>query len=131
MRRLILILVAVVGLVMTTAAQIPDSVTLKTGQQKSASRSKLRIRFVAVTEDSRCPLGTNCIWAGNAKVKFEVTDRRGKRQMFEVNTSIGPKGDTFDSWAVDLISLTPSPREGKKVDPRSYIAKFTITRLQR
>jgi hypothetical protein len=131
MRRLLLILAAIVGVAITAAAQTPDTVTLKAGQQRSGVHSRLKIKFIAVTEDSRCPMGANCIWAGNAKVKFEVIGRTGGRKTFEANTTTGPKGDQFDGWAIDLVSLTPSPKMGSTLNPRSYQARFTITRLQR
>ena len=61
-----LILTLVFGSVLTANAQTTQQVTVTVNKQKKASRSKLTIKFVSV-EDSRCPQGVDCIWAGNAK----------------------------------------------------------------
>jgi hypothetical protein len=41
---------------------------------ETVSVGDLYINFSEVIEDSRCPTGVTCIWAGSAKVKIEVSD---------------------------------------------------------
>lgn len=115
---------------MTAFAQKPESLTLGAGVQKTAKKSRLKIKFIEVVEDSRCPVGVDCIWAGNAKVKVKIIGARSSKE-FEFNTNSGPKGDTFDGWSIVIDELTPAPHANKPLDPKSYKAKFTITRLQR
>jgi hypothetical protein len=115
---------------MTTAAQTPDMLTIKAGQQKIAKTSGLKIKFISVTEDSRCPVGVDCVWAGNAKVKVQIIGSRSTKE-FEFNTTMGPKGDILDGWAIYLEDLSPMPKANKKVDPKLYTAKFKVTRLTR
>ncbi len=119
------------GLSAVAFAQTTDTVTLKLGKQAKAHHSRLKIRFVEVSEDSRCPERVACVWAGNARVKFEVTSRGGATKTFEANTGVGPKGDQFDGWAIELVSLTPLPTTKGKPEPKRYTATFTVTRLQR
>src|SRR6185312_15051394 len=45
---------------------------LKAGRQVTVKGTKLRIRFVAVENDSRCPSDVTCVWAGNAAVQFQL-----------------------------------------------------------
>jgi hypothetical protein len=115
---------------MNVFAQTSETLTLKASQQKTAKKSKLKIKFLSVTEDSRCPIGVNCIWAGNAKVKVKIIGVRSSKE-FEFNTNAGPKGDIFEGWSITVDSLTPEPHADKPINPKSYKAKFTITRLQR
>jgi len=115
---------------MTALAQTKESFTLNYGKQKTASKSKLKVMFVSVVEDSRCPVGVNCIWAGNAKVKVKIIGKRSTKE-FEFNTNSGPKGDVFEGWSIVIDSLTPEPHTDKPISQASYKAKFTITRLQR
>ena len=131
MKIFILTLIAMLSITVFAAAKTTENVTVKAGQQKSAKRSKLKIKFESVVEDSRCPIGTNCIWAGNAKIKITVTSSQLGAKSFEINTTMGPQGDQYDGWAIKLDSLTPSPTVNGKIDPKKYIAKFTVTRLQR
>ena len=130
MKTLILLLLFALGSSVMASAQTTESFTLKAGKKMTAKKSKLKIKFISVTEDSRCPEGVNCIWAGNAKVKVEVIGARST-QIFEFNTNAGPKGNQLEGWAITIDSLTPYPKSGVTLDPKKYSAKFTITRLQR
>lgn len=112
------------------AAQTRDMLTIKVGQQKVDKASGLRIKFVSVVEDSRCPVDVDCIHAGNAKIKVRITGQRSSKD-FEFNTTIGPKGDMLDGWAIYLEELAPVPRSNKKTNPKHYTAKFKVTRLTR
>jgi hypothetical protein len=114
----------------TGISQTPEFVTAKAGKQVAAKKSKLKIKFVSVVEDSRCPEGVNCIWAGNAKIKVLI-DNGTTKQEFEMNTNTGPKGDSFSGWAIYLEELTPYPKEGSSMVAKLYKAKFKIVRLTR
>lgn len=131
MKTLIFTLVAMLGLTTFATAQSQDSFELKIGKQKTGSHSKLKVKFISVIEDSRCPTGAQCVWAGNAKVKISVTSKRLGTKVFELNTGMGVQGDQFDGYAINLVSLTPTPAMNGKIDPKKYKAKFTITRLTR
>ncbi len=131
MKKLVFALFTILGVTVFAAAQGTENLTLKASQQKTAGRTGVKVRFISVAEDSRCPAGTNCIWSGNARVRFEMIIKGGKRKTFEANTTAGPKGDQLDGWAVQLVSLTPAPRMNATLDPQRYIAKITVTRLQR
>lgn len=107
-----------------------ETFTLGVGKQKTAKKSRLKIKFIEVIEDSRCPIGVDCIWAGNAKIKVQITGSK-RSQIFEFNTNLGPKGDIFDGWAITIENLTPYPHADKSIDPKSYKVKFTIARPSR
>ncbi|OPB87141.1 MULTISPECIES: hypothetical protein [Elizabethkingia] len=50
-------------------------ITLKMGEEKSLQKEKLKIKFVDVPEDSRCPMNARCIWIGNARIKLKVNNQ--------------------------------------------------------
>ena len=131
MRKVIFTLILALGITAAVFGQTTESITLKAGKNARARHSGLTLRFVEVTEDSRCPAGLACVWAGNARVKIQVVNRGGGTKTLEANTTMGPKGDQFDGWAIELVSLTPRPTKKGKPGAKSYIAAFTITRLQR
>lgn len=114
---------------MTGMSQTPEYLTVKSGKQGIAKKSKLRIKFISLVEDSRCPEGVNCVWAGNAKIKVKLSNGQTSKE-FEFNSNDGPKGDSFDGWAVYLEELTPYPKQGKTVTGH-YKAKFKVIRLTR
>jgi len=128
----LLALMAVLGTATIVSAKKPESVTLKRGQQKSAANGEVILKFISVLEDSRCPTDANCIWSGNAKVKVQISNKHGGSKTSIMNTTTGgPLGDQFNGWAIYITSLTPAPKSGKKIDPKSYVATFTVSRLTR
>ena len=92
MKTFIVIMIAILGISISVSAQTSETFTIKSGKQITAKKSKLKIKFVSVVEDSRCPIGVACVWAGNAKIKITVTSAQGEK-TFEINTETGPKGD--------------------------------------
>ncbi|HMT07703.1 MAG TPA: hypothetical protein PKA82_06835 [Pyrinomonadaceae bacterium] len=111
-------------------AQTPEFVTVKHTKQVVAKKSKLKIKLLEVVEDSRCPAGVQCIWAGNAKIKVLVTSGT-RSQEFVINTTDGPTGNSFAGWAIYLEELSSKPETGPTIDPQLYKAKFKIVKLTR
>ena len=128
---LALILTLVFGSVITADAQTDSTIKVRVGKQKKFSRSKVNVKFVSLVEDSRCPEGVNCVWAGNAKIKVFVSRGNGEGETFEMNTNLGAKGATFGEYAINLTDLTPTPKENVRLNRNSYTATFTIARLTR
>src|ERR1043166_5255821 len=105
MKTLVLTLIAIFGMATIVSASKPETITLKRGQQKRAANGEVILKFISVTEDSRCPTDTNCIWAGNAKVQVRISNGRGGSKMAIMNTTTGQLGDQYDGWAIYLTSL--------------------------
>ena len=118
------------GTIQTTQAQTGQRGKVKIYKQHNFSESKLTVKFISLIEDSRCPIGVNCVRAGNARIKIEISNGRGK-EIFEINTTMGPKGASFGGYAINLIELTPVPKYNVKINQKSYQATFTISRLTR
>lgn len=123
-----LILVFVFGSVSMTNAQTQSTVKVRAGKKARDSKSSITVKFVSVSEDSRCPEGATCVWAGNAKVQVQVSMNGSEPKTFEANTNLGIRGNSYDNYAIYLTELSPAPKSKKKGD---YTATFSITRLSR
>ncbi len=130
MKKMLLALITIIGLSAAVLAYKPETVTLKSGQKRAVAGGEFSIKFISVTEDSRCPVDANCIWAGNAKVHVKIADSRGSKTMV-MNTTMGPKGDQHNGWAIYLTELTPAPKSGAAIKQKAYKATFSIQRLTR
>jgi hypothetical protein len=108
------------------AAQVSRlSVTIH--KEKAVKNSVIRIRFDQMVEDSRCPIGTECIWAGNAKVK--ITLKKGRRsQTFELNSGVSPTVVKYAGYDIKLADLTPKPAANVRINPEKYVATFEVTK---
>ncbi len=120
----------VFGAFQTAEAQSVQRASIKINNQKRFSQSKLTVKFVSLVEDSRCPQGVDCIWAGNAKIKVEISNGRS-RETFEINTNVGARGAQFGGYAINLTELTPYPRANARLNRYAYKATFEIRRLTR
>ena len=110
-----------------------STITVQIHNEKNVPRAGFRIRFVEMVDDSRCPIGTTCVWAGNAKVRIEVRGhgRRGQKQTFELNSNTSPKSVQFNGYEIKLVDLTPHPRSNIRINRNGFVAKFEVRRVGR
>lgn len=109
----------------TISAKEPEVLNIRMGQSGLADNGKLGIKFVSIVEDSRCPVGTSCVWAGNAKVRLVIS--RGKsRKTIEVNTGIDPKVVKAFGYTVRIEELTPRPGENHRMVAQPNMVKLMI-----
>jgi hypothetical protein len=97
----------------------PNVITLERGETKTVSKGKLSIRFVEVVEDSRCPVNTQCIWAGNAKVKIKVAKGRAAFVAHELNSNGEPNVIKTGGYEIRFSDLKSGPGE----EPSDAIVK--------
>ncbi|MGI9106097.1 MAG: hypothetical protein ACR2G4_07610 [Pyrinomonadaceae bacterium] len=105
-----------------------QSLDLRVGQEISVAGQQLKIKFVAVREDSRCPVGVNCIWAGNARIALKLTQDETKTAEVELNTANESREASYANYIVKLVDLAPRPVEGKKLDAGDYVATLAVTK---
>ncbi|MBK8810149.1 MAG: hypothetical protein IPN69_05380 [Acidobacteria bacterium] len=130
MKTIIFLLAALLFVgVQTSSAQSSTELSVKFGKHKRDAKSKLSVKFLAVVEDSRCPEGVNCVWAGNARVDLKVRRSNGAWKAVELNTGMGAQSVTFEGYELKLNSLTPSPKAGVPMDRRRYVIKVSIKKL--
>ncbi len=108
MRHVALSLIIALGTVIPTFAKKVERVEIRIGQQKTTSVGHLKIRFVKVLEDSRCPMNAKCVWAGNAKVQLTVKGSKGTRTI-ELNTGREPHVATYDGYDIRMEDVAPGP----------------------
>ena len=129
---LALILTLAVGALVSAQAQPQrQQQKVQVNKQKKFSRSGLTVRFVELVEDSRCPKGTTCVWAGNAKIKVEVKRNGARKEIIELNTGTDDKSARYDGLLIELIDLTPEPANNIRINRNGYVATIAVSRLTR
>ena len=122
-----LILVLAFGVTPTLAAQKAQTLRVQINKEKRLAKSKISVRFIELVEDSRCPTDTNCIWAGNAKIKVRVT-KQGRSHVLTLDTHGPNQSATAEGHSIKLIDLTPEPRSNIRIDRNGYIATLSVTK---
>ena len=97
-----------------------EEFTLKVGQKVTVKDTNLTVRFLAVAEDSRCPVDVTCVWAGNARLEFELLVSEKNRSLVSLNTGNEPKAAQLKKFKLKLVGLTPGRKEGGALNSADY-----------
>ncbi len=120
--------VALAGCTSVNLVQPDGTFTLQVGDRAKVSNGDLVVHFVAVPQDSRCPVDAVCVWAGDAVVRLDLTSSGWTRQRdLHTNSSVGSVSVEHDGHVVELIDLTPAPRAGQAIGQGDYTARLRIT----
>ncbi|HEX8160719.1 MAG TPA: hypothetical protein VF538_02380 [Pyrinomonadaceae bacterium] len=103
-------------------------VEVRQGRERKVEGADLRIALLSVGEDSRCPVGATCVWAGNAKVRLSARNSKGECAEFELNTNLQPAAYDFGGYTLALADLSPRPSTKGVMKPRGYTATVTVTK---
>lgn len=125
---LALILTFAFGSLQQSMASTDTKFKLQINGQKIVTKDKLKMKFISVLEDSRCPEGTNCVWAGNAKIQLKIKIKNGDWETFELNTNLEKREFKFSGYAIKLLELTPTPNTNVKINRNGYVGTFSITK---
>jgi hypothetical protein len=101
---------------------------VRVGRQVTIRSEGLRIDFNAVVEDSRCPQGVQCVWAGNAKVLLRLSKAGRRAASMRLNTGMDPRQADYRGYEVKLVGLEPYPQKDVPVKKKWYVAKLIVTR---
>ena len=120
------------GVVCGQTARVGREFELKAGRAVTLDGGALRVSFVRVSSDSRCPVDVECVWAGNAEVLLEVGGSRGRgKKSLRLNTNASPErpGEArYGRYILKLTGLAPRPRSTRKIAPGRYTATLLVTR---
>ena len=92
---------------------------LNLGEKKSLKTEDINVKFVKVTEDSRCPKGMECIWAGIAAVELELSSKNiPAKNMIVASVDLSQrnlgKHINFNGYQITLQALYPEKEMGKE-----------------
>ena len=96
---------------------------------KAVTLNGLKIEFVELVEDSRCPADVQCVWAGNAKIKIRVTKNR-KSQVLELEMIDKGMKPNFGNYQLKLKALTPELRSNVRINRNGYVATIAVTKVK-
>ncbi|MFC7774704.1 lipoprotein [Flavobacterium sp. GCM10027622] len=97
--------------------------------QKLDSKKDKEIVLVKVINDSRCPQGVQCIWAG--EITFEAAAFENGKLIEQTQLTITPnKEKQVIEWFVKHlpesktplkeIGISPYPKQDQQIDPKDY-----------
>lgn len=116
--------------------QLGETIQLTNGDYLSIGSESIKMKIQAVTEDSRCPLNTQCFQAGKAKLEvmmikeldmLSTINLVAKGGCQKMDGSCG-NSDIAQGYKFTLMALTPYPGEdGKMSVPKDkYVAHVKV-----
>jgi len=115
-------------------ARLGEEFTLAVGGAANVDGTHFNLIFDGVSEDSRCPVGTTCIWEGNARISLTIRAAyaMGKKQIevldsgIQLNTSARfEQKREFEGYVVELRRLEPVP--SADAPTLSYMATLLVS----
>jgi hypothetical protein len=112
----------------------PKNVTLgpefshKPGEEAIVEGADLQVGFDGVASDSRCPVDVDCIWEGEAVVNVWTRHPPDPKTSHELKTRGTSREVAYAGYVLRLTSLAPQPKAGVKIEPKDYVATFTVVR---
>lgn len=109
------------------AVQLGEAVTLKVDEAAKVGEEVV-VTFKAVTSDSRCPQGVQCVTAGEATVV--LTAKVGEKTE-ELTVKVGAAADnkaTLEPFAIRILKLDPYPTEGQTIQDADRSIELRVDR---
>ncbi len=103
---------------------------LKIGESAAITGENLTLKFQELVEDSRCPTGATCVWAGRVSGILAITldGVSEKTVLSEPGLTEPPGVQRYRDYEFSF-KFEPYPEVGKKIAPADYRLILTVRRL--
>jgi hypothetical protein len=108
-------------------ASIGREFTLPVGKSVSFTGEELSLKFVEVTADSRCPTGVQCIQAGEADCRMQVTYKGLTMELNFIQPGSSQATQKFVQYTINF-RVEPYPQAGKQIKKSDYRLVMTVTK---
>lgn len=107
---------------------------LRFGHSARLGDGSIEVAFLAVKEDSRCPIGATCMWEGQCTVVLSLTPEGGEGQKVDLTARAGHAELAVAEvlgYRVELHDVKPYPRAGTPQAPHEqYVVTLEVGRIE-
>lgn len=107
-----------------------QTVTLAPGEEALLQGSSLRVRFLEVRQDSRCPSTLTCVWAGRVQASLLVSHAGALHSVVLGLWEPDATAVVVGGYRVELQDVLPHPETETPIPAEDYRAVLTITAAQ-
>ncbi len=125
---IVLSLSSCVGGISGAKTRLGEESSLSVGQSVVIAGEDLGIKFVEVSEDSRCPKGVTCVWEGRVAALVEILTDGSTQQLelTEPGLTDAPARETFKEYEI-TYKVEPYPEVGKDISADEYRLLITVS----
>jgi len=105
-----------------------DTVEIANSETKYNFENNIVLRMDSVLNDSRCPSNVQCVWEGNAEVRFLFTvDSRGTDFVLNTHGGNNFNSDTvIGGYSIKLLNLSPYPENPGEILQVEYYSEVIV-----
>lgn len=119
-------------LVLAFSISVFAQTEIKITQKKCISRKGFHLQLKSVNDDSRCPEGLNCVWAGEVSITIKVY--KDKKFIEEKTLTFNSKNreennkwfENYFSKKIKSVGVLPYPKDGVEVKPKNQYLKVVF-----
>jgi len=110
-----------------TEVRLNQTFVMKMGQAVEVAGENLNIKFKDITEDSRCPKGVVCVWAGQVSALIQISAGDGQEELILTEPGSSPNTIAYRQYTISH-QITPYPEAGKAINKADYRLQLTISK---
>ena len=99
------------------SAGLNQEIQLAPNEQVAYQQQGLTVEFVRVTEDSRCPTDTTCVWAGEVKVQLATRTANAEPVQHEIKAG---EYATVGAFRVLVVNVQPVRDSAREIPQEDY-----------
>ena len=99
--------------------------------QTASEQNNIDVKFLNVTDDSRCPSDVTCIWQGKSTITVNVVKSSQNIGNFSLTSGLGDNNATvqiLDGYFLHLTKIEPYPKSGTTISLSDYVATFELSK---
>jgi uncharacterized protein (DUF342 family) len=123
----LVLLAGCIGRTGEVRASLGSEFPLAIGETASVAGENLKVKFIEVTEDSRCPANVVCIQAGRAVMTVEVSYQDAAETLSLAEPGRSTPEITYQDYTL-VFHLEPYPVAGVEVSTGQYRLLLRIDR---
>lgn len=100
---------------------------LKVGEEVAVAGADFTMLLGAVPEDSRCPEGVDCIWAGSVGAELVFCGPKAEKSG-RVNTNAAPRVLKYRGRYFRILKVSPARVQGRELKPADYVLTVEVSR---
>lgn len=104
------------------AVEFNREIQLAPGEQAAFGPQGLKVEFVRVLEDSRCPSDATCVWAGEVKVELSTQPEAVRHEI------VAGQQATVGELKVTVVQIQPERISTREIAPEEYRVTLKVER---
>lgn len=110
--------------------KLKEPFAIKVNQIAVMTSDDVQITLTNIAEDSRCPIGVECIWQGQVSLYLNLVKNNKDIGNFTLTSRSGDKelmSQVIDGYNISVVKVEPYPIKGQKLSLSDYVATLEIT----